>query len=94
MSPGDYQVFEKMKEFTASLQDAMKNSPMGGAMQTSAVTESGISGFPVESVSFRNGQPSSRMELKSLTNTSFSDADFSLGTAKKMEMPGMGGRGR
>lgn len=86
IAPGDYQVFEKMKEFTGSLQDAMKNSSLGASMQTSAVTDSGISGFPVQTISFRNGQPASRMELKSVTNTNFSDADFSVGSAKKIEM--------
>jgi hypothetical protein len=32
-----------------------------------------------------------RVELKSVTNVSFPDSDFSLGTAKKQEMPGMPG---
>ena len=89
IAPGDYQVFEKMNQFTAGMQNAMKNFSA-----QSGVTDSGIDGFPVQTVSFRDGQPASRMELKSLTNASFSDADFSLGTASKMEMPAMGGRGR
>ena len=95
MTPGDYQVFEKMQEFTASIQDAMKSFTSG--IQSSVVGESGINGFPIQTVSFRNGQPSSRMELKSITNPSFSDADFSLGSAKKIDMPmpgGAPGRGR
>jgi len=91
VTPGDYQVFEKMKEFTAGLQDAMKNSPMGASMQASSVAESGINGFPVQTASFRNGQAASRMELKSVTNTNFSDADFSVGTATKVGMPAMPG---
>ena len=86
VAPGDYQVFEKMKEFAAGLMDAMKNSPMGGAMQTSGITDSGISGFPVQTISFRNGKAEDRVEVKSITTASFSNADFSLGTAKKMDM--------
>lgn len=91
ITPGDYQVFEKMRQFTAGLQDALKNSPFAANVQSGSVTESGIEGFPVQTISFRNGQAASRAELKSVTNASFSDADFSLGSARKVEMPGMSG---
>jgi len=91
ITPGDYQVFEKMRQFTAGLQDALKNSPFAANVQSGSVTESGIEGFPVQSVSFRNGQAATRAELKSVTNASFSDADFSLGSARKVDMPGMSG---
>ena len=94
VAPGDYQVFEKMKQFTAGIQDAMKNSPFAAGIQSSSVADSGMEGFPVQTVSFRNGQAASRMELKSVTTASFSDADFSLGSAKKVEMPTMPGGGR
>jgi len=91
VAPADYKVFEKMKEFSAGLMDSLKNSPLAASMQTSSVTDSGIVGFPVQTVSFRNGQAATRMELKSVTNMSFSDADFSVGSAKKLEMPAMPG---
>ncbi len=86
VNPGDYQIYEKLTEFSAGLQDALKNSPLGASIQTGAIGDSGIKGFPVQTISFSNGQPSNRMELKSVANMSFSDADFSLGTAKKIEM--------
>jgi hypothetical protein len=91
VTPGDYQVFEKMKQFTSGLQDAMKNSPFATGIQSASVADSGVEGFPVQTVSFRNGQAAIRTELKSVTNASFSDADFSVGAAKKIEMPAMGG---
>ena len=90
VAPGDYQVFEKMKEFTSSIQNAMKNSPFGASMQSS-VADAGFTGFPAQTVNFKNGQAADRMELKSVTNASFSNADFSTGTAKKVEMPAMPG---
>jgi hypothetical protein len=94
INPTDFQVFEKMKQFTAGLQDALKSSPLASSMQSASVGQSGIEGFPVQTVTFRNAQPATRMELKSVTNASFSDADFSTGSAKKVEMPVPGGRGK
>ena len=91
MNPGDFQVFEKMKQFTAGITDALKNSPMASSMQSVSMAPSGIEGFPIQSITFRNGQPSDRVELKSAATASFSDADFSVGSAKKVEMPGMSG---
>lgn len=93
MTPGDYQVFEKMKEFMSGFQSAMQNSPFAGRI--GSYGEKGVEGFPVQSLSFTNGQPVHRVDLKSIEQASFSDADFSLGSAKKTDMPmGPGGRGR
>jgi hypothetical protein len=88
IAAGDYQVFEKMKAFTAGLQDALKNSALAASVQSS-FADPGLQGYPVQTINFHGGQAADRVELKSVTNTSFSDADFSLGTAKKMEMPAM-----
>jgi hypothetical protein len=41
----------------------------------------------VQKVDFDNGQATERGELKSITRANFTDADFSLGNAKKVEMP-------
>ena len=49
--------------------------------------ESGYEGFPIQKTQFENGQATKRGELKSVTRVSFSDADFSLGNAKKVELP-------
>jgi len=94
VTPNDYQVFEKMKEFFSGMMSAMSNSPFGANMQTASIAAAGFEGFPVQTTNFRNSQASDRVELKSVTNASFSDADFSTGAAKKVDMPGMGGRGR
>jgi hypothetical protein len=92
ITPSDFQVFEKMKQFFAGMLDAMKGSPFGANIQTASITQSGIEGFPVQTTSFRNGQASDRVDLKSVANASFSDADFSVGGAKKVEMAIPGGR--
>jgi hypothetical protein len=91
IAPNDFQVFEKMKQFFSGMMDAMKNSPFGANIQTASITQPGFEGFPVQTITFRNGQAADRVELKSVANSSFSDADFSVGAAKKVEMPSMGG---
>jgi hypothetical protein len=94
VTPNDFQVFEKMKQFFAGMMDTMKNSPFGSGMQSS-FADAGFEGFPVQRIGFRNGQPADRMEVKSIANTNFSDADFSVGAAKKVDIPGLaGGRGK
>jgi hypothetical protein len=92
LSASDMQIFEKMRQFSAGL-SSMANSPMRANVPTGSL-ESGYEGFPIQRTDFDNGQPTKRAELKSITRTNFSDAYFSLGDAKKVEMPGMGGRGR
>ena len=86
-SPSDFQVFDKLKEFTAGLQSAMANSPFAGAAGVNQFAESGFEGFPVQRVGFRNGQATEKSEVKSAAQAAFTDADFSTGTAKKVEMP-------
>jgi hypothetical protein len=90
-SPSDFQVFEKMKEFMAGFQSAMANSPFagGGGGNLRDFADPGFEGFPVQQTLFRNGQPELKMETKSIARASLSDADFSLGNAKKVEMPAM-----
>jgi len=83
-SPSDFQVFDKMKEFAASLQSAFTNSLGGGNFRS--LTEPGFEGFPVEQTTFSSGKPEVKSELKNLARASFSDADFSLGNAKKVEL--------
>jgi hypothetical protein len=41
----------------------------------------------VQQTIFRNGQPEMKMETKSIARASLSDADFSLGNTKKVEIP-------
>ena len=96
LSAGDLQIFEKMKEFSSSLLSALANSPIKVSVPAGSI-EAGYEGFPIQKTEYSNGQATKRGELKSITRANFSDADFSLGTAKKIEMPAMGGpqgRGR
>jgi hypothetical protein len=94
LTPSDFQVLDKMKQFSSSLLSALASSPIRVNVPTAAGLESGYDGFPVQKTDFANGQPTRRGELKSITRVSFSDADFSLGTAKKVEMPIPGAKGK
>jgi hypothetical protein len=85
-SPSDFQVFEKMKEFLAGFQNALANTPFGGGGFRD-MADPGFEGYPVQQTIFRNGQPEMKMETKSIARASFSEADFSLGNAKKVEIP-------
>jgi hypothetical protein len=87
-SPADFQVFEKMKEFSAGLQNSLQNSPLAGAGANFIQDASaGFEGFPVERTTFSDGQPSEKSELKTLQHASLTDADFSVGNAKKVDLP-------
>jgi hypothetical protein len=90
LNTGDFQLFDKMREFTGGLQQAMKNLPI--ASNAPGFTERGFEGFPVQQVEFSNGQAVQRMDLKSVDQATLGDSDFSLGNAKKVELPQ--GRGR
>ncbi|HEY6347723.1 MAG TPA: DUF4412 domain-containing protein [Bryobacteraceae bacterium] len=85
LSASDFQLFDKMREFMSGIQSAMKNSPF--ASNASGFTERGFEGFPVQRIEFSNGQAVQRIDLKSADQTTFGDADFSLGNAKKMNLP-------
>lgn len=87
LSAADVQIFEKMREFTSGLQDALARMPMTAGLIDGGVTDSGFEGFPVQRISFRNGQPSEKQEVKSAAPANFSDTDFSLGNARKVDMP-------
>ncbi len=87
LTPGDLQIFEKMRQFSSDLLSALANSPMRASVPKGYGFESGYEGFPIQKVDFENGQATRRGELKSITRVSFTDADFSLGNAKKVELP-------
>ena len=88
-APTDYAVFDHMKKFTESMQQMAANSPMGG-LDTYNFTNPGYQGIPVETTTYSGGKAVTKTELKSVKSASFSDADFSLGSATKREMPMMG----
>lgn len=56
-----------------------------------AISVRQIDGFPVEQVIFREGKPSARMQIYAAEQRALTDADFSTGDAKRMEMPRMSG---
>jgi hypothetical protein len=86
LSASDMQIFEKMREFSSTLVSSLANSPIRVNVPTGSL-EAGYEGYPIERVDFENGQATRRAELKSITRANFADADFSLGDAKKVEMP-------
>jgi hypothetical protein len=86
LTPADLQIFEKMKQFSATLTSALASSPVRVNVPAGSL-EAGYEGFPIQRVDFNNGQATKRSELKSITRTNFTDADFSLGDAKKVDLP-------
>lgn len=87
LTPADLQIFEKMKQFSSTLLSSLANSPVHISVPSGYGFEEGYEGFPIQKIDFENGQATKRSELKSITRASFSDADFSLGNAKKVEIP-------
>jgi len=87
-APADFQVFEKMREFGGSLMNGLANSPLANN-RLADLAQPGYDGFPIQQTTYSGGQATTKMELKSLDRANFSDADFSLGSAKKVDlMPG------
>ena len=93
LTPADLQIFEKMKQFSATLTSALASAPVRVNVSTGSI-EPGYEGFPIQRVDFDKGQATKRSELKSITRVNFTDADFSLGDAKKVELPIPGARGK
>lgn len=85
LSASDFQLFDKMREFMSGFQSALKSLPF--ASNAPGFTERGFEGFPVQRIEFSNGQAVQRVDLKSADQTTFGDADFSLGNAKKVNLP-------
>jgi hypothetical protein len=84
----DFQALGKLREFASSFLSTMANSPFANG-RLDYLTQAGFEGYPVEHTTFSGGEATSKMQVKSIERASFSDADFSLGNAKKMElMPG------
>ena len=88
----DLEIFEKMRQFSSNLISSLANSPMRASVPKGYGFDSGYEGFPIQKTEFENGQATKRGELKSITRVSFSDADFSLGNAKKVDLPIPGAR--
>lgn len=91
LSANDFQVFEKIRQFSAR---ATANLPQGFGqlVPRMSITESGINGMPISTTHFENGKATTKEQLKGVTDTSFTEADFSTGSATKQEMPVPGAR--
>jgi hypothetical protein len=86
-STADFQVFDKMREFSGNLISGLTNMPLNNRLVD--LVQPGYDGFPIQQTSYSGGQPVTKMEMKSLERVNLSDADFSLGNAKKVDlMPG------
>lgn len=92
IAPADFQVVEKMRDMFSGLVGAVQNSPLASMVPVGTLTDKGLNGFPVQSTHFVSGKASSRDELKSIDDVAVSDADFSTGNAKKVELGIIGGR--
>jgi hypothetical protein len=89
VSPADMQVFEKLKQFTAAMTDQVGNFARG----IDQYFDTGVPGFPVRRVTYSGGQVTHRSEVKSVGRVNVGDADFSLGSARKVDlMPGQRAR--
>jgi hypothetical protein len=87
-NPADFQVFEKMKEFAGSFASGLANAPLANN-RFADLMQAGYEGFPIQQTSYSGGQATTKMEVKSIERAGLSDADFSLGSAKKVDlMPG------
>ncbi|MEO8097850.1 MAG: hypothetical protein ABI811_09125 [Acidobacteriota bacterium] len=97
LSASDFQVMERMREYLSVMTKALQNSPMAGAISDSGLTKEGINGFPVQTITYKNGKATERDVLKGVVDAPLTDADFSTGTAKKTDMgiPNVGkGKGK
>lgn len=84
LSAADFKVFEDMQKFAESLVSMLQNSPLTAGI--SGITSAGYEGFPVLNRRFDDGKAVTESTLKSVTDASFSDDDFSTGNAKRVEM--------
>lgn len=79
-------VAEAMEDMTRGVRRYFDVGSIQGAMPAKQ-----IDGFPIEQVIFRNGKPSARMEFYASEQRALTDADFSTGNARRIEMPKMPG---
>src|SRR5262249_48610821 len=83
-SADDFEIFEKMREFAKSLQ-GLSGLPASVA-NAATIADSGYEGFPVQQTSFSGGKATRKQEVQAIDRAGFSDADFSLGSAQKVDL--------
>src|SRR5581483_11123608 len=91
-SDADFQVVDKLRQFAAAMTGALLSQMAGRNIKVPDLIDQGFDGYPVQRIDYSDGQPTKRAELKSIERATFSDADFSVGSAKKADL--IPGRGR
>ncbi|MCW5981597.1 MAG: hypothetical protein KIT09_26165 [Bryobacteraceae bacterium] len=92
LTPADMAVFEKMTSLFDELMTSMRQLPFLRSVGLKLVDKQ-IDGIPVRQVQFESGRPASRFEIQDSSRRDFSDADFSVGEARRVELD-FGARGR
>lgn len=72
------QALRAMSEFTAELQEVLRQGPFSGMVDTSYSAMSEVSGFPVRVRAFQGGKIWSESTLKSIASKDLDDAMFSV----------------
>lgn len=92
LSATDFQVLEKLRDFGSSLMASFQNSPISAMVAIDEIMPQGVNGLPVQETTYVVGKPAERRTVKSLADTTVTEADFSTGTARKIEfqLPGAG----
>lgn len=88
LSAREMAVFEKFAAAMDDLTRSVRRYFELGSIQ-SAVSVKQLDGFPIEQVMFRDGRPSARIEFYASEQRTLTDADFSTGNAKRVELPKM-----
>lgn len=89
LSAADFEVAKQLAEFFSK----MMPPGMETMFRVGTAGPKGFSGLPVRTVSFKNGTPSSTMEVTDVSRQNFPDALFTVPAGfTKREMPGMRGR--
>ena len=83
--PATFQIFLELRAFMSELVKAVQNSPLT-SMIPAGFGEQPFEGFPMLRRTFVAGAAVSLSEYKTSANEQFTDADFSPGNAKKVEM--------
>jgi hypothetical protein len=79
-------LLDRMRVVFEDMTKSLRQLPGAGRFQVNFGGKH-IDGFPIEQVMYTDGQPVSRFEFQDAARRSLSDADFSTGDAKKVEMP-------
>lgn len=86
LGPGEMAVLEKTKAVFDDMAKSPPRVPGVTGFQVDFAAKP-VDGFPIQLIYYSEGQPATRFEFHESARRSFSDADFSTGDAKKVEIP-------